>query len=719
MALRREQDLGLRYYWSVISRNKWAILGFAGASSLLATLLVFSMTPLYTASVTILIESRQPNVVSIEEVYGLDTRNQQYFATQAKILQSRPLVEHVFENLGLIEYEEFSPGDQSLWLKSGWLAWLPTSESGKDSTDPLEKAIETYFNKLAIQPIRDTQLVTLHFESRDPELAALVANSHAHAYIRSMLEARSEVTDSAATWMLERLDGLHGKLLASEQRLQEFREREQLIDVEGLQSLPAREIKELTSRLVEVRGELSQARIAYMQVFEQHNAPLEDLGGIPAILSDRGVQELQQAESRAQRRVAEIAERYGPNHPKMVSAQSELSKATENLRSQRRSVAEAIKIRYEAARAEEAELVAALNRAKQDYQEIGRSESSLLALKREVDTNRKLYDLFYNRISETAATGDLQAASARVISPAVVPVKPTKPKKKRLVALVFAFTFMAGVTAAFVREAVNNTIRSAADVEEKLRLPLLGMLPLLNGRRGRRGVPGGLYSIKSEPGFSEAIRSVRTAISLDNREHPHKVIVIASSISDEGKSTVALNLAHSFAKSEHVLLLEADMRRPSIGRALKLPDGRPGLSELLAEEATLDDCVYRGGRAHMDVLLSGSVPADPSLLLSSRRLVNALLVLRKHYDRVIVDSPPVLPVSDSLVLSAHADTVIFVAQSDSTPVRQINQALDLLLRVNARVTGVVVNKLDTRKAAKYIDYGFGGYFEDQGSLSKA
>lgn len=121
----------------------------------------------------------------------------------------------------------------------------------------------------------------------------------------------------------------------------------------------------------------------------------------------------------------------------------------------------------------------------------------------------------------------------------------------------------------------------------------------------------------------------------------------------------------------------------------------------------------------MDVLLSGSVPADPSLLLSSRRLVNALLVLRKHYDRVIVDSPPVLPVSDSLVLSAHADTVIFVAQSDSTPVRQINQALDLLLRVNARVTGVVVNKLDTRKAAKYIDYGFGGYFEDQGSLSKA
>jgi succinoglycan biosynthesis transport protein ExoP len=711
-----------RRAWSIISRNTWAVLGLAGAASLFAALVVFAMTPIYEASVTILIESQQANVVSIEEVYELDTRSQQYYATQFEILNSRPLVEDVVETLELTSYPEFAPNDQSTRHELDWRAWISfvlPGQSERLESDPLQEVIESYYDKLTIEPIRNTQLVNLRFESEEPALAARVANSHAEAYIQSVLGAQAGVTDSAATWMLERLEGLQDNLLESEQRLQEFREQEQLIDVEGLKSLPAREINELTSRLVEVRGELSQARIAYTQVYQGRDTPLEDLGGIPAILDDRVVQELQQAEAQAQGKVAEISKRYGPAHPQMVAVQSELSKATENLRNQHRSVAEAIRNTYEAARAEEAELVKALDRAKQQYQQIGRKESGLLALEREADTNRNLYDLFYNRISETTATGGLESAPARIISPAVVPAKPSKPMKLLVISLVFAISLMIGVTAAFLVEALNNTVRSAADVEEKLRLPLLGMLPQLKAKRKNHGSLGNVFFDKAEPAFNEAIRTVRTGISLDNLEHPHKVIVITSSISGEGKSTVAMNFAHAFAKSENVLLLEADMRRPSIGRALNLRRVRPGLSELLAEKAELSECVYRGGKDQMNVLLSGSIPPDPSQLLSSRRLVNALLVLRRHYDRIIVDTPPLLPVSDGLVLSAHADTVIFVAKSDATSIHQINQALDLLLRVNARVTGIVVNQLDTRKAAKYSDYGYGGYFETYESLAKA
>jgi len=722
MAPEWEQEVDLRQFWSVISRNKWAILGLCGAASLLAALLVFAMTPIYRASVTILIESQQANVVSIEEVYGLDTRNQQYYKTQFEILKSRPLAENVINALQLAEYPEYSADENSSNFRLNWRDWMPFALAGQSqSSQPnlLQKVIKTYYRHLTIEPLLDTQLVNVHFESADPALASSVANSHAQAYIQSILDARIAVTDSAASWMLERLAGLQEKLLDSERRLQEFREQEQLIDVEGLKSLPAREITALNSRLVEVRGELSQAGIAYTQVFQARHAPLEDLSGIPAVLDDRGVQELQTAEAQAQRKVAELAKRYGPEHTKMISAQADLTKASENLRNRRRSVAEGIKMKFEGARAEEVELVKALNRAKQQYQAIGREESKLLALRREADINRKLYDLFYDRLSETTATGDLESAPARIISPAVIPAKPAKPNKTLVIFLVFVISLMVGVTAVFLLETLNNTVRSAADVEEKLRLPLLGMVPLLKVKRKQHAALGKVYFDKAESEFSEAIRTIRTGISLDNLEQPHKVIIIASSVGGEGKSTVALNLAHAFAQLENVLLLDADMRRPSIARELSLPGDVPGLSECLAEKAELAECISRGEKDQVDVLLHGFVPPDPLQLLSSRRLASALMVLRKHYDRIIIDSPPLLPVSDGLVLSKHADTVIFVVKSDATSTRQVKRGLELLAGINARVTGVVINQLDTRKAAKYSDYGYGGYYETYESQSTA
>ena len=377
---------------------------------MLAAFAVFAMTPIYQASATILIESQQANVVSIEQVYGLDTRNLQYFKTQFEILKSRPLVEDVISALQLSEYPEYEVAEGSSSTMMNWRDWMPGSMSRQPTptpSDSLQERIEIYYDHLTIAPRRDTLLVDVHFESIDPVLAASVANGHAQAYILGVFESRDSVTDSAESWMLERLADLQANLLKSEQRLQEFREQEQLIDVEGLKTLPSREINELTSHLIEVRSELSQARIAYAQVYQGADAPLEVLRGIPAILDDELVQDLQQVEAQAQGKVAELAKRYGPAHTKMIAAQSELSAATENLSIQRRNVAEAIKNKFEAAEAEEIELVRALERAKQQYQQIGRKESDLLALVREGDTNRELYELFYNRISETAATGGL------------------------------------------------------------------------------------------------------------------------------------------------------------------------------------------------------------------------------------------------------------------------------------------------------------------------
>ena len=712
-----DEPLDLRHYWNVIDRKKWAILGLASGLALIASLIAFAMTPVYRASATILLESEQANVVSIEEVYGLDTKNQQYYLTQFEILNSPPVAKAVVEMLDLANHPRFTTEDQGL----SWRAWLPfaqAEQSSRTTADRLQAVMAAYYRGLTIEPIRDTQLVRVHFESEDAALAARIANGHAQAYIDSMLGGRASVTESALAWMTDRLGGLEDALRASEQRLQAFREQEQLVDAEGLRALPARKVQDLTSRLVAVRQALSEAEIAYAQVATRENMPPQDLQTIPAILKDQVVQNFQQAQAAAKRRVAELQKRYGPQHPAMIAAQSELDEATENLGIQHASVAEAIRNEYEAAKAEEAALMQALAAAESEYQQTSRKESELNALQREVDTNRTLYELFYNRISETSLTGELEAAPARIVTPAGIPTVPAKPNKSRIVGMVFVLTLFAGIMLAFLLESLNNTVRSAKDVEEKLKLPLLGMLPLVRNRGKKSRPPGSSFA--AEPGFDEAVRTVRTGISLDNLERPHKVLVIASSIGGEGKTTVAVNLAKAFARTEKVLLLDADMRRPSVGRALHMQRDGPGLSELLAEQATLADCVSRDKKYEkLDILLPGSHPPDPSQLLSSARLRNALKVLCRHYDRIIIDTPPILPVSDGLILSTHADSVVFVTKCDSTSIRQITQALDMLLRVKARVLGVVINQLDTRKAEKYSDYGYGGYYESYEPRSAA
>jgi len=706
-------EIDLRHYWNVINRRKWAIIGLALAVGLLTTLIVFSMTPVYRASATVLIESQEAKVVSIEEVYGLDTRNQDYRATQVEILGARPIAEKVVDSLRLIEQPEFRPDD-----KWSWLPFAISSRASLSRPDLRQKVVETYFDKLSIEPVRNTQLVRVQFDSSDPKLAASIANAHAQAYIANMLDVRGDATRLATEWMGKRLEGLRQELLASEASLQAYREQEQLVDVAGLKALPTQEITDLSSRLLEVRQARSAAEIAYLQV-KPVAGQVESLRTIPAILADEGVRRSQATQATAQQAVAELEKRYGPSHPQMVAAQSELARATENLNEQARSVAESIRKRYEAAKSEEAAVVAALNRARAQYQEVGRKESTLNSLQQAVDTNRQLYDLFYKRLTETSATGDLATAQARIVEPAVAPRLPDRPKKIRIVLIAVLLTLLLGVGAAFLLASLDATVKSSADVDEKLKRPLLGMVPLLEGEAllAVSSIDRNDEMRQPDPRFAEAMRTIRTAISLDSLDKPHKIILITSSIGNEGKSIVALNLASVFARGEKTLLIDGDLRRPSIGRMLGLPRDAPGLSELLADQARLAECVTGTGVEDLDVISTGFIPPDPLQILSSSRMASALKVLASRYARIIIDCPPILPVSDAAVLSKYADSVLYLVKSDATSVPQIRNGLALLERVAAPITGIVLAQLDTRKAEKYGDYGYGGYYEPYASKS--
>jgi succinoglycan biosynthesis transport protein ExoP len=726
--------IDLRHYWNIVNPRKWSILGLTVAVGLLTTLVVFAMTPIYRASATLLIESQAANVVSIAEVYGLDTRNQDYLATQIAIMGGRPIAEAVVDSLGLAEQPEFRPEhrppamdlDWRSWLPLGmqkfdWRSWLPFDMQKKTDPSPQnerERAIDVYLDKLSIEPVRETQLVRVRFDSADPNLAARVADAHAKAYIASTLDARADATKSAAEWLAARVDSLRKDLQASEARLQAYREQEQIVDVSGLKTLPAAEISNLSSRLLEVRQELASAQIAYLQVTPAA-AQGENLLGVPALLADEGMRRAREAQATAQRTVAELEKRYGPSSPKLIAAQSELAQADKNLNNQAQNVIEGIRKRYEAAKSQEAAIEAALNRAGQQYQKVGRKESKLETLQREVDTNRQLYDLFFKRLSETSATGDLATARANIVAPAVVPRTPAKPQKLLIVSIAALLTLLFGVGVAFLLASLDNTVKSSKDVEEKLKRPLLGMVPLLRGRalRAVRTIGKSDETRETDPRFAEAMRTIRTAISLDNLDKPHKIILVTSTVGSEGKSILALNLAIAFALAERTLLIDADMRRPAVGKMLGLARDAPGLSEVLINNAQLPDCVIGTGVKGLEVISTGFIPPDPLHLLSSSRMASALKVLTHRYARIVIDCPPILPVSDAALLSKHADCVLYVVKSDATAVPQINNGLGLLERVNAPIMGIVLTQFDVRKADKYSDYGYGGDYETYASKS--
>lgn len=713
------EDAGIdwHYIWTTVSCRKWAILSLAFFVTLVTAVLVYSMTPMYSASTLVHIEPGEANIVSIEELYRAGERDQGYYNTQAEILKSRPIAAKVIEAVGAPpEVEPSGIGSLSIDWRSLLPFKAPEPPGGAIDYDQSEDDIDIYLDWLWVERVLDTQLIKVSYASEDPRLAAAYANAHAAAYIEGIIDARVSATQTALNWMGKRVEELRNNLQDSEAQLQAFREQEKLIDVEGYQALQTQEVNDLSTRLVNARRGLSATKIAYLQVYGDESAAIES---VPAVLNNVAAQEFRTIQALAEQEVAELGKLYGPKHPEMIAAQSKLAEATQNLEVQHQDIAGGIRAEYLAAQAEVAALEADLSGAKQQYQEVTRKGSNLASLQQEVDTNRELYQLFYSRVQETAQTGDLMSVNASVVEPAAVPRYPYKPNKARAVILAFVLSLFAGISAAFLLEQFNNTIRNRADVEAKIGLPLLGMVPLLTDKARKQA---GLALLDdTEKSFGEAIRTIRTGISLSSLDRPHKIVLVTSSVGAEGKSTVAMNLALAFAQSERVLLLEADMRRPSLARNLNLDLSRPGLSELLAQQAGIEDCVTSLEEYNLDVLATGLIPPEPLRLLSSNAFSQVIGELRSTYDRVIIDSPPTLGVSDSAVLSTHADSLVYVVKADATSIRQIGEGIRHLQRFNApmnaapgrssarRATdyfaGVVVNQLNMRKAASFGEYG--------------
>lgn len=715
-----ESSIDFMYYYRLILRNLWKVILFSLLIGGFAALYALSLPPVYTSTTTLLIDGQQPNVLSFQDVYKVDTRNREYLGTQLQILKSRALASRVVDRMELTRHPLFdfrqkikktSPLSTDTILKL--LGIRNSTEDDSSSVEENElspEEVENFVRKqtvaivmksLLVFPVHGTKLVNIIFSAQDPVLAANIANAFAETYIESHLEAKLEVTQKASAWLSERLGDLRQGLRQSEQALQNFREEEQLVDTGDLRSIDVVELEQLTENLVQATRAKNDARALYLQV-SKNNLSFERVLSLPIVSNNGAVQNLIGSKAEASRLVAELGDRYGKKHPKMLAAISEVTQFNNELRKQVKLVSRGLEVGYIAAQNAESTLKQQISAVRTRLQGVSRKEFVLRELEREVDANRQVYEVFLNRGKETNETVSLQTVNARVIDEALPADYPVKPRKTKIVLMAIIASAVFAVGILLLLDWLDNTIKTPEDVEEKLRVPLLGHLPLDKSNKDDTPFLGFLSDDNWH--FAEAIRTIRTSFILSGLDKPAKVTVVTSTVPNEGKSTVSLCIAHALGQMEKVLLIDADMRKPSVGKALDISLLTPGLSNLIAGTAELEECITKLPKSEVHVLTAGVVLGNPLDLIAGDKFESVLEMLKQKYDRILIDSAPIQAVSDSIVIATQADALIYVIKSDGSSTPLIKKGLRRLSETNARFSGVVLNQVDIEKVKKQSGY---------------
>lgn len=694
----------------------------------IAAFVAYSLTPIYRATATLYIEPAKSKLVSIEDVYSGGSGSREQLQTQTEILKSRDLAAKLVKRLKLATNPAIdprhAPPDLNVsipwrdWIPAGLRAWIPAGwlpEAAPLSDDALTNAaINAVVSHLDVQVVRNSILIKVSFESSDRNLAAKVANTMAEVYIENDLEGRLQMTQQAASWLTDRVTDLKQNVDASERALQQFRDREKILDAKGIALGASGQLTSLTTTLVAARQKAAELENAYRQVQAvlkgESRTTLESL---PAVIRSGNVPRVKDVETEAERKLAELSKRYGAEHPRMIAAESDLRLARENTRKAVDSVVTAITREYEVAKATEQTMQESLEKSKTEIRDIGRKEFQLAALERDTQANRQLYEMFVNRFRETKITGDLQSTIARVIDPAIVPARPVRPQRDRIIALSLVMGLMLGIALAFLLEYLDNAVRSTEDVATMLQVPLLGIVPEVRARHGKFGLQRAFID-DIDPAFSESIRTLRTGLLMSSLDNLHKVVLVTSAVPEEGKTSVAMNLAFALAQVKRTCLVDADMRRPLVHKVMGGEANMPGLSNLVAGTETSENCIHQH-ESGLFYLPAGPIPPNPLELLSSKRFADVLSKLGESFDVVMIDSAPVQLVSDAVILSGLANALIFVVRADTTPHQVAKGALELIKRGKAQLLGVVLNKLDVAKAERYHGYGgnvsYGGKYK--------
>jgi capsular exopolysaccharide synthesis family protein len=706
-----EDAVHLIDYLKVLYKRRWTALTVFAIVVLSVIVYTFTATPVYEARTRLLIESEEPNVVTFKEVIDEAQSKADYYQTQYNILQSRALARKTIDTLRLwtsplLGGSTTSRDSSNESGMAGGLAWLAdlfsatparVEERGADETAGQSRVIDEFLSRLSVSPIRNSRLVDVKFESSDLAVATQVANTLASSYIQQNLEYKFSASKDAASWLQERLGEQRKQVEVAESALQRYREQNDAISFEDRQNIVVQKLSDLNAAVTKAKTERLQKEAMYRQLVAI-DTDWTALDTFPAILSNQFIQQQKSELATLQRQQAQLGEKLGERHPEMIKLQSAIHTAQMKVQAEVAKVVQAVRTEYQAALGQEQGLTAALDAQKREALSMNQKAIEYTVLDRDVKSNRQIYDTLMQRAKETGVAGELRASNIRVVDPAETPRKPVKPQTllNLFLAVLGGGIFAIGLS--FFFEYMDSRIKSPDELRTHLGLPSIGLIPVL-GKSWHGGDP--LISNGVPPNFAEAFRTVRTNVLFSAAAEGSRSLVVTSTAPGEGKTTVASNLAIGFAMAgQRVLLIDADMRRPRAHQIFGTPQ-EPGLSHIIVGNGKLSECVKKTDVPNLWVLASGHIPPNPAELLASRRFKDLLRSVGEHFDAVVVDTPPVMAVTDAVMVANVASGVVFVVGAEMTSRHAAQAAVQQLTRGHAKFVGAVLNRVEVERHSYY------------------
>jgi capsular exopolysaccharide synthesis family protein len=688
------------------------------------------MKPVYEASARVEVDRESQNNLPFQGGNSYDEYMdmENYIATQVEILQSETLAFQTIKSLDLGRYPEFggTPGAK--------IAAAPG-----ESASPRPAILSAFLGRLRVRRVPNSQLVEVTFEGADPKLTAQIVNAHLQNYIEQNFRSKYDATTQASTWLSSELEELRVKVQNSEDARIAYERENQIWQIDEKQDITTQKLADLSRAVTDAQTALSEKEALYRM------AASGNVDALPAVRENVVIQDILRRKADLDAQYADAENQYGPNFPKVQRLAAQQKEVEASLASSRRTMLDSIRQDYATSQSHVQLLQEALDKQKAEANGQAEKLVQYHILQHDADANKQLYDGLLQKLKEAGITAGLRSSNIRVVDPALAPASPSRPQKSRNIFLGFLLGIVGGIGLAIFREYLDNTIKSPDDVEALTGLPSLAVVPSqpgLNGYQGRLARLGRnpeapnptgprvemLSYIQPKSQISEAFRALRTSLLLSQADHPPQVILVTSALPREGKTTAAVNLSVTLAQlGDRTLLVDSDLRKPGIRRALNLTGGKEvgGLSSYLAGVATLDEAIAPHPTINnLSALTTGPVPPSPADLLSSHRMREAIAELRRRFKFIVIDSPPVMAATDAVILSALTDGVLLVVRSGATPKEAFTRTRNLLAAVKCRLLGVVLNAVDASApdyyySYRYYPYAYGyGYGEDSGKHAK-
>ena len=728
--MNEEREIHLRDYIRILRKRKSTIVIFFAIVFIMILVGSLTSTPVYSTATKVLIEKNEPNQILTNYTYV--SYDPEFLETQSLIIKSIPVSKKVVHLLNLEKnFDTFmNQHTESGFILSavkGWiksmlpkisdLLGLNNSEASMQSADTLlrtktksEQLSEMISKSLMVKPVPDSRIVEITFSSPNPEIAAMVTNSVAKAYIEQILDMRMQSSGYSIGWMTRKADEERLKLEQSEQSLQKYMKDHDIVTIEDRITILPQKLAEVSSELTRAQTRRKEAETVYNQVMSVIRNK-GDLQTLPMISENQALQAMNLEIRKARQQILEISKKYGPKHPLMKSALAEIDSLNANRDREIERIVASIKNEYDLARATEETLDQLLTCTKSDTADLNERFIQYGILKRDVETNRNLYNALVSKIKEQSVTDQIRTVDVWVVEDAKIPEFPSKPNKPRNLLLGIILGLFGGIGLAFFLEYLDNTIKLPEDVEDRLGLPVLGMVPESEGLPENGAAPP--VPIDMDTPIGESYKALRSAIQLSSQAEPPKALLITSVLPREGKTTTAIHLAMAMSQLDRkVLLMDADLRRPRISNFFAI-DNAKGLSTYLAGVTDMK-IAHKDVRRNLDVIPSGPCPPNPSELLASERYKTLIKLLKEKYDTVIIDSPPLLSVSDALPISKLADGTIVIVRSAETTWDAFEKGIKKLDDIQAKLAGIVINAVNIRTSG-YGYYSQYGYYETDGT----